>query len=192
MLKIFNINNDGLPEISVEARTILPFKKLITRDKGSEGDHDGRKKYRAAKELAFVYWYSKFDTPYEQFTKEDRIIQIKKAVGLPEEWKPDRDIKEACDYFYEIQKTKSMIHLESVSYAIEQLSNYLRNTDVNERIRSGPKTGELVHDLNKYKTLSKEMPDMIEAYQKMKELVKKELQEEEQLRAGRKENKYTS
>jgi len=192
MIKLFEVNDQGIPEISTEARTIQVFKKLITRDKGSEGDHDGRKKHQATKELAFIYFYAKFDSPYEQFTVEsDKVLQIKKAVGLEDKWKIDSDIKEAIAYFQMIQNTRSMKHLASVENAIDSLSDYLRDTDVNERIKIGPKSGELVHDLNKYKSLAKEMPDLIEAYHKTKDLVRKELQEEQQLRAGRTTNKYT-
>lgn len=190
MIKLFELNDQGLPEISIEARTIQVFKKLITRDKGSEGDHDGRKKYHAAKELAFIYFYAKFDSPYEAYEEYDRALKIKKAVGLEEKWKVDKDIQEAIDYFKEIQRTPAMEYLESVEIAVKNMSDYLKNTKVDETIQEGPNKGKLVHDIGQYRALTKEMPDLIISYQKTKELVRKEQQEEMATRAARKINKY--
>ena len=190
MIKLFELNDQGLPEISIEARTIQVFKKLITRDKGSEGDHDGRKKYHATKELAFIYFYAKFDSPYEAYEEYDRALKIKKAVGLEEKWKVDKDIQEAIDYFKEIQRTPAMEYLESVEIAVKNMSDYLKNTKVDETIQEGPNKGKLVHDIGQYRALTKEMPDLIISYQKTKELVRKEQQEEMATRAARKINKY--
>lgn len=39
---------------SPEARQITVFKTIISKDKGSEGDHDGRKKLKAIKMLTYV------------------------------------------------------------------------------------------------------------------------------------------
>jgi hypothetical protein len=190
MIKLFEVNDQGLPEISVEARTIQVFKKLITRDKGSEGDHDGRKKYQATKELAFIYFYAKFDSPYEAYEEYDRALKIKKAVGLDEKWKIDKDILEAVDYFKEIQRTPAMEYLESVEIAVKNMSDYLKNTKIDQTIQEGPNKGKLVHDVGQYRSLTKEMPDLIISYQKTKELVRKEIQEEMATRAARKINKY--
>jgi len=190
MIKLFEVNDQGVPEISTEARTIQVFKKLITRDKGSEGDHDGRKKYQATKELAFVYFYAKFDSPYEAYEEYDRVLKVKKAVGLEEKWKIDKDIQEAIDYFKEVQRTPAMAYLESVEKAVKNMSDYLNNTDINEKILEGSNKGKLVHDIGQYRALTKEMPDLITSYQRTKELVRKELQEEMATRASRKINKY--
>ena len=190
MIKLFQVNDQGIPEISDEARTILVFKKLITRDKGSEGDYDGRKKYQAAKELAFVYFFAKFDSPYESYEEFDRIIKVKKAVGLDEKWKIDSDIQEAIDYFKEIQRTPSMKFLDAVEKAIRNMSDYLETTKIDEKIAEGVNKGKLVHDIGQYRAITKEMPDLIISYQKTKDLVRKEIQEETATRAARKINKY--
>ena len=190
-MQIFQTNEEGIPELIPEAKMLVPFKKLIFRDKGSKGDVDGRKKYLAMKEIAFVYWYAKFDSPYDQYEDPEKTKQIAKSVGLELDWKVDKEIKDAIDFFKDLQRTKSMEYLESVEYAVKSMSAYLRSTDISETIESGPRKGELVHDLNKFKALAKDMPDMLEAIQKTKELVKKELQEATQNRAGRETNEWT-
>lgn len=185
MIKLFEIDEQGLPKLTAEARTLEPFKSLITKGKKPNIE-------RSIKECAFVYWWAKFDSPYEQFNhnETEKTRQIVKAVDLESDWKPDDYVKEAIDFFLKIQRTKSMRYLESVEDAVNKLSNYLTQTDPNERIESGAHKGELVHDLNKYKTLAKEMPDLIESMQKAKDLVFKEMQEEVLNRAGRKTSKY--
>ena len=189
-MQIFQTSEEGIIELIPEAKALVPFKKLIIRDKGSKGDVDGRKKYHAIKEIAFVYWYAKFDSPYDQYEEPEKTKQITKSVGL-EDWKPDKDIYEAIDFFKGLQRTKSMDYLEDSEFALKRLSKYLRDADPDERIQSGPHKDALVHDLNKIKNLQKEMPDMIEATEKIKELVKKELQETTQNRAGRETNDWT-
>lgn len=190
MINLFDVV-DGLVEISKEARALEPFKVIITADKGSEGDAQGRKKAIATKELAFVYFHSKFDSPYTQYDGLDRVLQVQKHVGLDSKWKPSKLVQDACKFFEELQRTKSMKYLDSVQHAVDNLSDYLANVDVSETIESGPKKGELVHDVNKVKTLAKDMPDMIEALAKTKELVRKEMSEEAQLRGGKKINAWT-
>lgn len=186
MLKLFEVGEDGLPTLTPEARTIEVFKNIIT--KGKKVGRPSHELY--TREIAFVYWFAKFDTPYDQHSGQRKVEEIKRAVGLEKDWKIDSYIQEAIDYYTNIQKTKSMIHLESVENAVDKLSKYLREIDPNERIETGPHRGELVHDLNKYKTLAKEMPDLIESMQKAKDLVYKEMQEETANRAGRETNKY--
>ena len=191
MINLFDVV-DGIAEISKEARTLEPFKAIIMADKGSEGDAQGRKKSIATKELAFVYFHSKFDSPYTQYDGLDRILQVQKHVGLDSKWKPSKLVQDACKFFEELQRTKSMKYLDSVQHAVDNLSDYLANVDVAEVITAqGPKRGELVHDVNKVKALAKDMPDMIEALAKTKELVRKEMSEEAQLRSGRKVNNWT-
>lgn len=186
MLKLFEIGDDGLPALTPESRTLEPFKNIITK---------GRKTGRPSpevylREIAYVYWFAKFDTHYDQFEGQEKIDEIKRAVGLEKEWKPDKFIQEAIDFFLSTQRTKYMRHLEAAEASLNMLSDYLRTADPNERIQAGPKRGELVHDLTKIKNLQKELPDLIEAAQKTKDLVYKEMQENTANRAGRQTNKY--
>lgn len=191
MVELFYTDDNGLPQITKEARTLQVFKDIIIADKGSEGDHDGRKKLMATKELAYVYWYTKFDTGFEKFDEFTRIAKVRDNVGLPSKWKPSDLVKKAVDFHFEYQRVKSMDYLESVQKSVDKLAKYLEQADPLETIQKGTRTGELVHDLNKIKNLAKEFPDLIESVQKARELVRKELKEEAQLRAGREINEWS-
>ncbi len=191
MIELFKKDEEGIPQLTTEARTLEPFKAIIIADKGSEGDAQARKKLMATKEIAFVYWYSKFDSPFHKFKGSDKTFQIKKALALPEKWKPSELVMEACSFYEELQKTSSMAHLEAVEDAAAKLASYLRDTDIDERIMEGPKRGELVHNIARYNAVAEKMPKMLHAIMETKEIVKKEMQEAEANRAGRKTNKWS-
>jgi len=191
MIELFKKDEEGIPQLSTEARTLEPFKAIIIADKGSEGDAQARKKLMATKEIAFVYLYSKFDSSFHKFKGQDKVFQIRKAVGLPEKWKPSDLVMEACTFYEDLQRTPSMAHLESVEQAAEKLAKYLRETDINERIEVGTHRGELVHNIAQYNAVAEKMPKMLHAIMETKEIVKKEMQEAEANRAGRKTNKWS-
>jgi hypothetical protein len=191
MIKLFEPREDGLVNISDEARTIQAFKLIIQADKGSPGDNQGRKKEIATKELAFIYFTCKFDNPFGGLTEEEKTKKVKSLVGLPDSWKPSQLVLDGQKVFLEMQRTKSMTHLENIEHAINQMSDFLRNTNLDERIDSGPHKGELVHDLNHYKALTKDMPSLIKAYNETKNWVLTEMAEKDSLRAGREVNEWT-
>lgn len=90
---IFIINTDGYLEINKpEARNIPEFKTIIVRDKGSEGDYDGRKKVFAFKELMFCYLYYHPLSMYRELPDEERLRSSRVQAELPDEWKVDEVI----------------------------------------------------------------------------------------------------
>ena len=176
MLKFFEEDSNGLVVPSLEIKTIDVFKKIVSRDRGSTGDHDGRKKFKAIKELAYVYWSSTIGSPYNTNYSDDkeRMDAIKKEVGLSEKWKPDAVVQAACDKYKELQTTKLTLFLESVETGLDNLSSYIKDADLTKEIESGSRKGELVHDVNKIRAIVEKMPAMIESYNNMVNKVKKE------------------
>jgi len=93
---IFLINNDGLLEINKpEARNVPEFKAILIRDRGSDGDHDGRKKAFAFKELMFVYTYYHPLSMYRDLADEARFTSCISYASLPNNWKLDNLISAA-------------------------------------------------------------------------------------------------
>lgn len=191
MLELFKLDDDGLPKANLELKTLVPFKEIIERDRGVKykiyGDPDGRKKFLSTLEFAYIYYESDYQSPYkEQFYEEEvRLDEIKKAVGLPPNWLPDKIIQEACDYYRGLQKTRSMIFLESAEQGLTRIKEYLDTVDLTLTIEEGPKRGELVHDVNKYRATYKEMPELIKSYYKTLEMVKEELEQKKKGKGGR-------
>ena len=103
---------------------LIPFKKILKRDKSRDKD-------RALKEMLFIYYYSDIKSDYLIITNDKiREDEIKKDIGLPENWKIDATIREAID-FYESRSitTISKLYKDALK-AANDVSEYLRSTDV--------------------------------------------------------------
>ena len=69
------------------------FKKLHKRDKT-------RDKSKFIQELAFIYFFSDPRSDYQYITDEDeRTESIIEGEGLPSDWKVDKELQEAIDYY---------------------------------------------------------------------------------------------
>jgi hypothetical protein len=124
-MKLFEIV-DEIPVPSAEVRTIKEFNRLITRDRGSEGDSQGRKKKRALQELAFVHWYCTFDTRFENMQETERNASIANAVGLPEDWELDSDIRMAIERYSDMLTTESMPFVQSLRKGLNKMLRKMR------------------------------------------------------------------
>lgn len=120
---IFMINTEGYLEINKpEARNIPEFKIILIRDKGSEGDHDGRKKLFAFKELMFCYLYYHPLSMYREMPDEERLNSSKSQAELTEAWKIDDVITQAGRKMAETAKLsgvfKTYINTSRAIYSI--------------------------------------------------------------------------
>lgn len=171
MIQLFTVEND-IPQISAEAMMIKEFKDLIRRDRGSEGDADGRKKFTARKELAFVYFFLS-DSRFEMYNEEERIKTLREVLELPSEWSPDEKVWAAIDRYKMMLETRSSDLVKQAREALDKLRKFLQNVDLTETTKSGslllkPKDVQSVID---------GIPTTIEALQKAEKLVKAEREE---------------
>ena len=100
--KFFIVTENEISLAREEIALHPEFRVILTRDKGSKGDVDGRKKYRGSMELAYVYHMADFRSPYYGYEEEERVKAIKKEVGLPDEWFADKVIKEAVKKYEQL------------------------------------------------------------------------------------------
>jgi len=100
---LFKLENGLLVLDKDELRAHEKFKRILERDRGSEGDNDGRKKIFAFKEFFYIYSVADFrsDGNIGGFNAKDLHLRGIKDAGLPENWKPDDKIKEAIDFYKE-------------------------------------------------------------------------------------------
>jgi len=100
--------------ISDEAYTLKPFKDLWRRDK-SKG------KERAVMELGYIYFMEDGRSDYQIYIdKAERSEKVKQGEGLPEDWKPDRLVTIAQE-FYASFKSESALLLDDIRAAIYTL-----------------------------------------------------------------------
>ena len=89
--------------VAPEALTLKPFKKLWNRDKSKD-------KERAMMEFSFLYFYCDPRSDYQYIKdEEDRLEEIKKGQGLPEDWKPDAAIQSAIEFYNSFDSTPAIL-----------------------------------------------------------------------------------
>lgn len=186
-MELFTINEKGFPIINIELKTIACFKKIFERDKS-------KNKELATAEAAYIYWESKYGSPYLQEYRDSnkRLEIIKQEVGLDKAWKPSDDIIECCEWFRNSQRTKTMRLVETIEKVVDSLSNYFDNLDLTETIKEGSHKGELKHDVTKVQKAVKDIPETVRSVKEMKEIVNEEITQKQTGKAGREINKFES
>ena len=149
---------------------LIPFKKILKRDKSRDKD-------RALKEMLFIYYYSDIKSDYLIIDSKFRIEEIKKDIGLPEDWKIDSVIQEAIDFYEERSLTVVGKLYKNALAAANDISEYLTKTKelLEERDERGKPVTTLttiVGGISKIKTV---MQDLKAAE---KELIKERIETE--------------
>ena len=149
---------------------LLPFKKILKRDKSRDKD-------RALKEMLFIYYYSDIKSDYLIIDSKFRIEEIKKDIGLPEDWRIDSVLQEAIDFYEERSLTVVGKLYKNALAAANDISEYLTKTKelLEERDDKGKPVTTLttiVGGISKIKTV---MQDLKAAE---KELIKERIETE--------------
>ena len=146
------------------------FKKILKRDKSRDKD-------RALKEMLFIYYYSDIKSDYLIIDSKFRIEEIKKDIGLPEDWRIDSVLQEAIDFYEERSLTVVGKLYKNALVAANDISDYLTKTKelLEERDDKGKPVTTLttiVGGISKIKTV---MQDLKAAE---KELIKERIETE--------------
>ena len=149
---------------------LIPFKKILKRDKSRDKD-------RALKEMLFIYYYSDIKSDYLIIDSKFRIEEIKKDIGLPEDWRIDSVLQEAIDFYEERSLTVVGKLYKNALAAANDISEYLTKTKelLEERDDKGKPVTTLttiVGGVSKIKTV---MQDLKAAE---KELIKEKIETE--------------
>ena len=152
--------------ISEEAMMLKPFKKIWDRDKHED-------KRDALNELAFVYFYSDPRSDYQYITiPDDRVKAIKEGEGLPDNWKPDKDLIEAIK-FYESFRTMSALLLDDSRKMINKLRDYINNIDFN----ATDDKGRPLYTMSTITSTIKQIPELTKTLNEAERLVNQEILE---------------
>lgn len=127
--------------VEPEAYGLLPFKAILKRDKS-------RNKEMALKEMLFIYYFADIKSDYLIMTDDNlRCAEIKKDIGLPDDWKIDSTIQEAINY-YNARSLSVIGKLYKNSLkAANDMSEYLTTTD--ELLAERDRNGKPVTDIMK-------------------------------------------
>lgn len=161
-MKLFSLDSKYNVIIEPQALLLGPFAALVKRDKT-------KLKTRATRELAFIYFFCDIRSDYAIHTDEAKKTKLIQAeVKLPENWKIDKLMEEAIDFY----KKRSL----SITARILKDSMYVANK-VSEKMKVAVDSELDVADLDKVLGGLKKIPDVIKSLKTAEREVLKEIEE---------------
>ena len=127
---MFDIQGDKI-QLSKEDLAIPPFKYHY---------NNATDKQRALKEIEYVVWLHKWNTPYEAYPLDQRPLVVAKDVFKDENYIPSDEVKELARRFLEFQETPGTRLLSASQTAAEgliaALNDYSKGTmDIDTAIK---------------------------------------------------------
>lgn len=187
---LLTVDNDFEVSISPEALELKVFKAIVTRDKGSKGDFDGRKKFRAKKEFAYIFNMVHPDSPFASLEPALRTKRLKEELFYEEDWAPDAVVNAALTLYEELITTASVRVLRTLRRTLNTTDGIIQKVidDVQKRVdtnehnkmytnRVGTTTtgvSMIMDDLNQLIKLSNQIPAVLETITKQEEKVASE------------------
>lgn len=133
--------------IEPEALTLVPFKRIWNRDRTVNKD-------KAISEIGYIYFMMDPRSDYQYLVDEDeRSSAIIEGEGLPSDWKPDKLVKDAMEFYGKFKPTAALL-LEDTRYAVDKLRKLLRDIDLDEK----DEKGKPVYTLNTITATIKQVP----------------------------------
>lgn len=114
---MFDIKGDKIV-LSTEDLAIPPFK-----------DHynNAEDKSNALKEIEYIIWRYKWNTPYEAYPENERSQRVAKDIFKEENWVEPPHVKELANRFIQFQETPGTRLLTASTSAAEGLINALQD-----------------------------------------------------------------
>lgn len=185
MIKLMVVE-DNYAKPNPELRAIPAFRDIITRDRGSAGDSDGRKKVQACKEFAWIYYMYDPLSPYQALEEEERRPKVGNAVFEDPKYKPDKTLQIAIDRYKEMVTTLQVRMLQSAREASYTIIAYLKDVDLLET----DDKGKPIHKVNDVIKALERMGEVTDSIDKLEDRVQKQQEKESTIRGGLTLNKY--
>ena len=180
--------NDNYAEPNPELRAIPVFRDIITRDRGSEGDSQGRKKLQATREFAWIWYMYDPTSPYQVFEEEERYAKAGNLVFDNTKYKPDKKLREAADRYREMCDTLQVRMLTAAKEASRNIIKYLKNVDLTAEDEKGkPK-----HKVNDVMKALEKIGEVTDSLENLEERVRRQKEKEQEIRGGVKLNKFSA
>lgn len=161
-MKLFNYQGYNLT-ISEEAMMLKPFRDIWKRDKS-------KNKEKALQELSYIYFMEDSRSDYQIYVdKEERSKQVKLGEGIPDNWKPDKMVIDAQE-FYASFKSEAALLLEDIRVAITKLREFIKTIDLS----AVDDKGKPIYTLNTYTATIKQIPELITSLDEAEKSIHKE------------------
>lgn len=177
---------DNYAEPNPELRSIPVFRDIITRDRGSEGDSQGRKKLQATKEFAWIYYVYDPMSPYQVLETEERFEKVGDFLFDDKKYTPDKKLEEAASRYSDMCETLQVRMLHAAREASRTIIKYLESVDLTAEDENGkPK-----HKVNDVIKALEKMGEVTDSLEHLEERVRRQQDKEQEVRGGVKLNKY--
>lgn len=165
--------------ISEEAYLLKPFKLLWNRDRS-------KNKEKVLLEMGYIYFMADPRSDFQGISDEEqRSKAIILGEGLPEDWKPDRLVMEAMEY-YKSFKPVSALLLEDTRFAINKLRTLLREIDLNQL----DDKGKPIYTLNTITSTIKQIPSLVKDLDEAERAIAKEIMQSNKVRGAQEKSMY--
>jgi len=181
-MKVFEMRDYTL-QIQPEIWGVIPFKKILKRDKS-------RNKEQAFKDMLFIYYFVDVKSDYMYITNEqERIFEIKKDIGLDDDWTFDEVIKEAVEYYERISLTVVNKLYKNALKAANDVSEYLAKT--NELLEERDEKGKPVNNIGQIVTAIRQVKTIMQDLKAAeKEVIKEQIELEGRMKGQRQMGYY--
>lgn len=136
--------------ISEEAFALKPFRMIWNRDRTISKD-------KAIMELGYIYFMEDPRSDYQYIIdRDERSLAIIESEGLPSNWKPDKVIIEAMEFYSSFKPTSALL-LEDTRYAVDKVRKLLRDID----LEAEDDRGRPVYTIDKILAAIKQVPALV-------------------------------
>ena len=111
--------------------------------------------------------------------------EIKLGEGIPEDWQPDKVVKEAID-FYNSFKSSSVLLLEDTRVAVDKFRNMLNEIDFKEV----DDKGKPIYPMNTVLATIKQVPDLVKALDEAERSIAAEIAQNDKVRGAQTKSVY--
>ena len=159
------------------------FKKLLEpgRNKCKE-DPSGLEHLRADREFTYIYLAIDWKSPYANYSNQEKHeAALKDAEITEEEWE-NPEFRAACRKYVALQDSNRYVRLlQSCQQVTDKIIDYFNNIDIEER---DEQTGKYVNKVSDIQKAMENASKQVETLKMIESLVKKEIAEQSQIRAG--------
>lgn len=145
MNKLFDIKN-GNVVMNPTVLWIPEFKTIWDRDKADS-------KENATREISYIVFLHKFDSPYMAYPEKDREKRILHDYFKDQKgWKPDKEVNAAIKKYNELQDTISLRLLRASKKALEVIEDFFMTAEpdqVDKVVKNAKELGNLILSLDK-------------------------------------------
>lgn len=157
--------------ISEEAFALKVFRQIWNRDRSVNKD-------KAIMELGYVYFMIDPRSDYQYLVdEEERSKAIIEGEGLPSNWKPDKIVTEAMQFYSRFKPTAALL-LEDTRVAVEKLRKLLR--DIN--LEDTDDKGRPLYTLNTITATIKQVPGLAKDLDEAEKALASEMRSEGKMR----------